>query len=282
MEETWDKKDKVSCSWKRIILSFIAYNLYAIVFIAAFQENTAYLFDADLISNMKISGITEDPREWGWGDHYIWRLFSGVVSTALAGFLSGAIARGSGGRVASVANIPSVIFWIFFIYLMGFSSMVVQARTEYVIISIVAIPLTTYIAYKSGAAGDNYQIEECKENSVLGIRGYHWVWLIFPIYWYGRGVVYVTVKFFGFQFATWSDMSLIAGILSFGMLIPVVAWFYPLILVHKVLTGDLMAKSNSAVKGVANFAIIIGGIFIASGVQMGVYWILSKVLSFLT
>jgi hypothetical protein len=69
---------------RRPILAIFAFNVYALCLIGAFQVNTAYLFETDLIEQLRGSGLdVSPPSQWGWGDHYIWRLFSGVVVTAL-------------------------------------------------------------------------------------------------------------------------------------------------------------------------------------------------------
>jgi len=82
----------------RKIMAIVAFNVYALFLISAFQENTAYLFDVSLLNEMKLSGFDINPREWGWGSHYIWRLFAGVVVTAFVGFLTGAIAKEKGAK----------------------------------------------------------------------------------------------------------------------------------------------------------------------------------------
>jgi len=262
----------------RKILAVVAFNVYALFLISAFQENTAYLFDASLIDEMRLMGFNVNPREWGWGSHYIWRLFAGVVVTAFVGFLAGAIAKKNGAKVAAIANIPSVLIWGAMIYLFGFSGVEVEARIGFIVISIIAIPLTTYIAYLAGGFGEEIQRQEFPENTVLGIKGYHWIWAIFPLYWYSRGIVFVGTKFIGFQLATWSDTSIFAALMSLFMLIPIVAWIYPLRIVHRVLMGDLLITHNAAIRGLANFAVLIFGMVIATGIQFGVYWLLSKIL----
>lgn len=263
----------------RKIWAFIAFNLYAAFLISAFQENTAYLFDVSLIKEMKLDGMSIDPREWGWGSHYIWRLFAGVVVTGVVGFLAGSVAKSKGSLTAVISNIPSVLVWILFIYLFGFSDVQLEEKTAFVIISIIAIPLTTYVAFIAGGFGEEIQKEEFEENTVLGVKPYHWIWVIFPTYWYALGIVYVAVKFIAFQFATWGDTSIITSIMSLLALLPILAWCYPLLLVHRVLTGEILSEQNSFIRGIANFGILILGMAIATGLQVGSYWLLAKMVS---
>jgi len=263
----------------RKILAIVAFNVYALFLLSAFQENTAYLFDASLIKEMKLGGFDVNPLEWGWGNHYIWRLFAGVVVTALVGFLAGAIAKENGAKVAAIANIPSVLIWGGMIYLFGFAGVEVEAKTGFITISIIAIPLTTYVAYLAGGFGEETQRQEFTEETVLGIKGYHWVWAVFPLYWYSLGIVFVGTKFVGVQLATWSYTSIFAALLSIAMLIPIVSWIYPLRIVHRVLMGDLLSNHNAVVKGVANFGILVVGMIVATGIQFGIYWFLSNILT---
>jgi len=262
----------------RKILAFIAFNIYSIFLISAFQENTAYLFDTSLMNDMRLKGIAINPREWGWGGHYIWRLFSGVVVTGLAAILTGAISKTNGNKIAALVNIPSIIVWLVMIYLFGFTNVEVEGKTGFIVISILAVPLTTYVAYVFGRIGEELQHDSFPENTVLGIKGYHWVWAILPIYWYMLGIVFVATKFIAYQFASWSDMSIFSALVSLLMLIPLVAWGYPLLTVHRVLSGDLLSSKGAAIRVFAIFGILVFGMILATGIQFGDYWLLSKIL----
>ncbi len=262
----------------RKILAFVAFNIYSIFLISAFQENTAYLFDASLINDMRVKGIGINPREWGWGGHYIWRFFAGVVVTGLAATLTGAISKTSGKKVAALANIPSVIVWVVMTYLFGFTNVEVEGKAGFIVISILAVPFTTYVAYIFGRIGEEFQRDSFPENTVLGIRGYHWVWAILPVYWYMLGIVFVATKFIAYQFASWSDMSIFSALFSLLMLIPIIAWGYPLLTVHRVLSGNLLSLRGPAVRGFAIFGILVAGMILATGIQFGDYWLLSKIL----
>jgi len=262
----------------RKIWAIVAFNVYSLFLISAFQENTAYLFDVSLINEMRLKGADINPRDWGWGGHYIWRLFAAVVVTALAGILTGAIAKSNGKKISAAANIPSILIWLGMIYLFGFANVEVEGKIGFIVISILAIPLTSYIAYTFGGIGEELQRETFPEDTVLGIRSYHWVWAAFPIYWYALGIVFVTAKFIGFQLATWADTSIFAAIISLLMLVPIIAWLYPLRIVHRVLTGELLSSNHAAIRGFANFGVLVFGMLLATGVQFVIYWVLSKVL----
>jgi hypothetical protein len=193
--------------------------------------------------------------------------------------LTGAISRTNGKKIAALANIPSVIVWIVMIYLFGFTNIELEGKAGFIVISILAVPLTTYGASVFGGIGEELQRDSFPENTVLGIRGYHWVWAILPVYWYMLGIVFVATHFIANQFASWSDMSIFSALVSLLMLIPIIAWVYPLLTVHSVLTGDLLSLKGTAVRGFASFGILVAGFIVATGIQIADYWLLSKILN---
>lgn len=275
----------------RKILAIVTFNAYVIFLLSAFEENTAYLFDASLIGEIQSRGFEINLKEWGWGSHYIWRLFAGVVVSALGGFLAGAVAKESGAKTAALANIPSVLMWGGMLYLFSsgveieaISLLFTSAGPGFIAISIIAIPLTTYIAYLSGGLGEEVQQQKFPDNTVLGIKGYHWIWAIFPLYWYTFGIVFAVAIFIGFQLdaLNWDTFSIKRGLIAVPLLFSIVAWVYPLRIVHRVLIGDLLSNHNAAVRGLANFGVLIGGMFVATGIQVGAYWLVGKIYMVLT
>ena len=186
--------------WRKV-WAFIAFNVYALFLFSAFKENTAYLFDASLLREITLEGLSINPRELGWGNHYVWFSISNIIVVALVGFLAGAISKNKGALTAAVSNIPNIIVFGSLVYLFGFSEIdtEIAETTAFLIISILAIPVTTYIAYVTGGIGEDSQINEFKEKTVLGIKPYHWAWAVFPIYWYSLGIIYVVTKFISFR-----------------------------------------------------------------------------------
>lgn len=86
------------------------------------------------------------------------------------------------------------------------------------------MPLTTYVAFIAGGFGEECQEAEFDENTVLGIKAYHWIWAIVPIYWYARGIVFVAAKFIAFQVATWGETGIFISIISLLLLLPILVW----------------------------------------------------------
>lgn len=263
----------------RVFWAFIAFNIYSLFLISAFAENTPYLFDAKLVSEMLAAGEIFDIKDLGWKDHYIWRLFSGVFVTAVVAFLAGAIARSKGGKIAAIANLPSIFVWAGTFYLMASGKVDVEGRTGFLVVSLIAIPLTTWIAFHAGNVGAETQASDFTEGTVLGIRPLHWAWIVFPLYLYSVGIVYVGAKFLALQFLTWRDMSMVAAFISLLALAPLFAWVAPLKMVHKVLSGHSLGDKPPVVKALANMGILIGGIVVAIAVQFACFWVLQKIIS---
>jgi len=263
----------------RAFWAFVAFNIYSLFLISAFQENTPHLFDAKLVSEMRAAGEIFDLKEWGWKDHYVWRLFSGVVVTALAAFLAGAIAKEKGAKVAAVANIPSILVWAGTFYVMAFGRIELEGQTGFLVVSLIAIPLTTWVAYHLGKIGEETQASDFAADTVLGIRPYHWAWIAFPLYLYSRGIVFVAAKFLALQFFTWRDMSMVGAFISLLALIPLFAWVTPLNMAHKVLSGESLADKAPFVKALANTVILLGGMLVALAIQFACFWLLQKIMS---
>jgi hypothetical protein len=200
------------------------------------------------------------------------------VVTALVGFLAGAIAKKDGSWLTMIANIPSVIVWGVMIYLFWYSGAEMEGRVGFIVISIIAIPLTSYIAYLAGGFGEEIQ-QEFSEHTVLGIKGYHWIWAVFPLYFYGLGIVFVVAKFLALQFRTWADMSIMGAIVSLVGLVPIIAWIYPLIFVYNVLVGETLSEKSPGIRALANTGVIVGGAIFATGIQFVCFWLLHKLMS---
>jgi len=259
--------------------AFLAFNIYSIFLLAAFQKNTLYLFDVKIVQEALANNRSLDITEWGWKDHYIWCLFSNVLVTALAAVLAGAIAKTKGGIVAATANIPSVLIWGATFYLMVFGETEIEQQTGFAAVSIVAIPLTTWVAHYFGEMGAEIQASNYPQSTVLGVRPYHWVWIVFPLYLYALGIVFVLVKFLALLLFNGIAVSIVQIIISWLALIPVIVWFAPLGFVYSVLSGDVLSNRSAGVKALINSGVIVGGFVLAYEVQTVCFGLLQKLMS---
>lgn len=270
---------------KRKIAAVLAFNTYALVFVQAFWAATPFLFDGQELSSLRDQGLPFRFEDWGFDDHYVWRLIAAAVSTGIAAFICGAIAREKGGRVALIANIPSVIGWIAYawMFFFMFDTLGIKAdqkaerlMTAYGIISVVAIPITCWLAVKCGEFGQRVQMEFHDQDKTLGVSDWHWAWMWLPLSPYGYRIVYSTVTFVAMQFKMWSDRSLLGGLLSLLGVGIVAAWVAPLVLSYQVLAGGRFQDKSAVQRGGAVSAILVGGYFLATAIAYVFGWILRK------
>lgn len=255
----------------RSIWAFVAFNVYSLLLTLAFRVNVPFLFDAKEMQEMSAAGVPFELVSWGWNDHYIWRLFSGVVVSGSAAFLAGAIARSNGSRLAALANIPSICVWVFEIYLVSMDIAKGEPRIGYIVASVIAIPLTTWVAFQYGRLGEETQASDFKDDSVFGIRPFHWAWISIPLFVYADGSIFVIVKFFSLLFSSGVGVFNGGGIrhaLVIALtLIPVVAWIYPVTMAYEILRGRSLPESSPVTRLVTTAGVIVGGVMLASATQ---------------
>ena len=266
----------------RKLLAFVVFNLYSACFVWAFQVNTAYQFDSDMIERLEHTGFDIGPSQWGWGNHYLWRLLAAVVATSLAGFLAGAMARTRGGITAVVSNIPSVAVWAGTIYMfvaesppISYGDQTITSHTGMIVISLVAILLTTVLAHVSGESGSMTQRDKFGENTVLGIAGYHWFWLVAPIYLYSVASIMPITNFLTFGFLN-SDVSIVSGIIRFVMLVIAVGSVIPLGWVYFRLSKPATTFMQSLQCLLFNLLILTIGFVAVALLQFTGHWLLGK------
>jgi hypothetical protein len=260
------------------IYAFIIYNVYSFFFIEAFRKNTPFLLDSKLVEDIRKYNLGYDTDELGWGDHYIWRLFAAIMVTWAVSFLTGAIAKEKPGKTAIIANIPSVLVWLVILYFLIFTDIQIEGKTGYIVISILAIPLTSTIAYFSAIAGEEESSSiNYDENKVFNIHRYHFIWLIIPLYVYSIGFVNVAARYLAVQFVLWGNEGIISTLISLIALTPVIIWYLPIAGVFGVLSGGIIKDKHALLKTLLNFGMITIGIPVAMLVQYGCYWILRTI-----
>ena len=261
----------------RTILAFLAFNLYAGLLVSAFQLNTPYLFDLKMIESLQGTGV-DSPTHWGWGNHFIWRLFAALLSTMLAGLLTGAIARTRGGLVAAISNVPSIGIWIFLIHYLStgaaiaYGDQTITAHTGMIVAGCLAILLTTFVAYQSGEFGSQLQNTDFKDSTVLGIAGFHWIWLIAPIYFYAVVSIPPCANFLRFSFR--SDEGIISAIIAFVLFLTAIASIFPLLWVYQRLTIPATTAGTIFKQGITNFGILTLGVVAVSIAQVASHYLL--------
>lgn len=271
---------------KRKIAAVLAFNAYAYVFVLAFWGATPFLFHGQDLSHLREQGLPFSSYDWGFDDHYLWRFIAAAVSTALAAFICGAIARERGGRVALIANVPSVIGWIIFVWVYFFSfddfdinpdQKTKELMTAYGIVSVLAIPMTGWLAVKFGEIGQRAQTGSSNPDGTLGVADWHWGWMWLPLSFYGYRIVFSIATLVAMLFKIWLGKSLLGGVLWLLGIGIIAAWITPLILSYQVLVGGGRLQDKSAVqRGAIALAILVGGYFFATAVAFVFGWILDE------
>ena len=270
---------------KRKIAAFLAFNVYSLVFVQSFWAATPYIFHSSELGKLNERGLPFRFEDWGFDDHYFWRLCAAVVSTAFAGFICGTISREKGGQIAAWANAPSIIGWMFYgwMFFFYFDSLGIEIppkveslKSAYGVISLIAIPLTTWLAYRAGNFGVRWQLENNGDRGTLGIWDWHWAWFPIVLSFYGYRIVHVATVFVVLQLKTWFDTGIIAGFVSLLGLLIVAAWVAPLVISFQVLRGQRDTDKPAMRRAVMVAGYLVGGYVVAHFIQLAVGWIFGK------
>ncbi len=136
-------------------------------------------------------GGSEDTSAWSgmfWGEHWVVRALASIVSTGVAGFLTGVVARRYGRRLAAIASVPSFVIWSYLAFsawsgstplLGGFE---VDLSLGNKLMATVLAVLTVPLAAAGGEhgevlvdqVGDHF---DARRKTLLGVRWYHYLWI---------------------------------------------------------------------------------------------------------
>lgn len=156
----------------------------------------------------------QEKGDWApgfWGSHHILRVIASIIGTFFGGYVAGCIGKFRGGLCGFLSALPTLIFWLFIggFALKEFESFeLTLGHWAVIIILIVASPIIGLHSGKLGALIrlENPEVFESRKNIILGIKWYHWVWLIFVIGWIGVFVTYSAFQgiwmLFGFRLST--------------------------------------------------------------------------------
>ncbi len=265
---------------KRAIAAIVAFNFYAVPIIQAFWAATPFIFHGTRLNELEDQGIPFKFSDWGFGEHYVWRLLAAAVSTAFAAFIAGAIARKNGSRIALIANVPSVVCWIVYAYMLFFLferlglPLDEGARSlsiAFGVACLLAIPMTCWIASIFGQIGEDRQAARAEENKTLGIADWHWSWLWVALSAYGYLILIKVVKICGVHLAMQREGKwLLELLLSPLAVLSLIAWIAPVVLSYMTLQGSIFRERSSVQRGALAVVTIVGGYIIAWGIELTV------------
>lgn len=267
------------------LTAFLTYNLYAVFLLSAFLENTGYVFDYGQIQSVIKAGEAFDPKDWGWNGHYLWMLFSSIVTTVVSSLLCGAVSKDEKGITSLISSVPTIIICGFVVYLMQFTGGEYLNQTGTTVVAVLNMPITAFLAYTSGKFGAEIQRNVFLENTVFGVARWNLIWLAFPLYVFSLGAIGVGAKLvlLLFQSIGFGDLSflnrLLLGMMYLLLVIPTIAWCLPLVIVYNILSGQILSERSILLRGCSNLTVLVVGWILAYGIQLGCFWIIQKVIS---
>jgi len=234
---------------------FLAYNTYSFVLMAAFVINSPRLFGSE---GSAVENFSPGAAPFSY---YVWFLVARCLTTLIPAFLAGAIVKARGGMRAVLFN----VLWALFHLISGiavFAGAVEGWSWKFALVSVIAAPLTTGIAFLGGTWGQHYQAKHCEEETVLDLWPYHWVWAIVPAAVYATGFVRTVGLFIRLA---QSSPDLIDALTA---LLPVIAWTAPLAIAQDVLAGSMLSNKGKIARAVVVIVILAIGVAMALGIEM--------------
>ena len=149
----------------------------------------------------------------------------------------------------------------------------VESPIAWKIVLPLSIAGSIYFSILGGYTGKGVQESDFKENSILGIRPFHWSWLWLISSLYIQGIIYALIPIIKWS---WDDgygpgIFQILSLLIYG---------YPMYLMYQILSGELLARKNRVIRIVSFIGIYLGGIIAAllfDLIRFGLYKLLSYI-----
>ncbi len=195
----------------------------------------AYLIQA-VESGIAFNYLEENPREtWGmlfWGEHWLIRLFWGLMASSVGAYVSGIVARKRGALVGALSVLPSSLSWLAAVAFWLFAGMQIgEVRYESLSLSSKLLSIVLPIAsmacgYTCGRLGEESALRlaahfDKRPNTFIGIRWYHHLWIpiaLWPVamssaWAVDYGLAWVRVQFESDNFGI---MGIISGLFLIG------------------------------------------------------------------
>ena len=201
--------------------------------------------------------------DYGWGDHYILFLLGFCVAVGCASVLSGAMAKRNGAVIASVANVPVALLMVTAAYFHYTGGMYFESPNAWGIILPLAVIGSIIGAIVLGKAGEENQADDFPDNTVLGIRAFHWAWIWLPasvyVWTLSSTVARLLVVCWASLDATGSIVEMLLFLLVF---LPVSVLAYAVVLMYRMLSGEVMAEEDLTLRIPAFVGVYICGLVV--------------------
>jgi len=240
---------------RRYVGALFIYLIYWLILWGPIRQVAGARLSPEEARDLVDSGIIGSTFEYGWGDHYIWFLITFCCVTFCSGALAGATAKKRGAVVASIANLPVIVFtsffcWLFFIGAFGLN---VESPMAWKIIIPLSILGSILFSMYGGLIGEDYQNQEFSHRTILGIRPFHWSWLWIISAPYIRGIAYALIPVINWDFEG-NYGAFIFHLLIYG---------YPIYLMYQILAGEMLTERRRLVKILSFIGIYFGGLIAA-------------------
>ena len=131
-----------------------------------------------------------------WGDHYFLRITASCLGTLFGSFAAGCIAKFRGRLCGVLSALPTSIFWpsMVIVYFACQPDVARMSFGQWIVIALLTA-LSPTIGFYGGGLGasvrnSNPQLFESRRNTVLGVKWFHWLWLMTVIGWTGALATY--------------------------------------------------------------------------------------------
>ena len=242
--------------FRRYVGAIFIYIVYWLTLFGAIKRAVGATLSSKEATELVEEGVIDSIWEYGWGDHYVWFLVAICFVTFCCAALAGATAKKNGAIIASIANVPGVLFMILMCYFHYTGSIFGETTIAWGIVMPLSIIGSIIFAKIGGDVGKHTQSNEFEDNTILGIRPLNWFWL-----WL------ITGSYMAYLYSTMVSFHIIAFLICGGSI------FF----MYNILCGRILRQKNILIRILAFVGVYIGGFVVGIGLQ----WLFSTILFYI-
>lgn len=165
-----------------------------------------------------------------WGERFILRILVSVIGTAFGGFAAGIIAKTKGRMCGLLSAVPTSLFWLAVVITL-FIAPPESASFGHWGVSLFLIIISPCAGFYTGIIGHSFrkdypEIFEFRPRTILGIKWFHWLWLIFPLYLVIQTITIRTFQALGLFFGSTQIINTSHGVLPFFVSVVIITFIY--------------------------------------------------------
>jgi len=128
---------------------------------------------------IKFLEIPIDSITWTqWGDTFFLHILASLAGTATSAFVVGTFLKNKARLAAIIATVPVFAFWLVVLVSNFFSGQLFGNIKVMLILPSILVILSPAVSYFSAGWGHNFFDDFQRPKSILGIRWYHWLWIL--------------------------------------------------------------------------------------------------------